>query len=483
MHSSVYRTRRGRFRQQLFLRAISCCAALAAGAGLFLITFGFDYSGESVFPVMAAEKEPGPGASEPAPEEPVSEPESRSGWQQTDTGWTYLDTDGNPVKGLRHIDRGTYYFADGLMQTGFCRTPGGVRFFGEDGRMKTGLFEADGVRFLAGPDGVMLRGWQWDGAVGRCYCFEDGSLAAGQTLIDGTIYAFTEQGTLVTGWSEENGERLYRDADGVPASGLTEVDGITYWFDAGIPQTGLAVMEDGTRFFDETGAMVTGSVTVNGAELQFGTDGRMMKSAEIEVPGILQNPELPNGCEVTSLAEVLRYLGFDVTHVELAKEYLRCEPMRFEGGVCYVSDPQEAYIGDPSTVQGWYCYEGPVVAAANAYFAAQESSCTARTFTGADEEELLSYLQAGTPVIVWVTQQLADVRRSSYLWTLPDGTVEHPYSGLHCVVLSGMDLDAGTCTLTDPIYGVWTAELSRFMEIYEQMGSRAVVIKTGPEEE
>ena len=31
----------------------------------------------------------------------------------------------------------------------------------------------------------------------------------------------------------------------------------------------------------------------------------------LDVPQILQNPELPNGCEITSLCEVLRYLGFD----------------------------------------------------------------------------------------------------------------------------------------------------------------------------
>ena len=39
-----------------------------------------------------------------------------------------------------------------------------------------------------------------------------------------------------------------------------------------------------------------------------------------------------------------------------------------------------------------------------------------------------------------------------------------------------MDVAAGTVTLADPIYGEWEAELGRFMEIYEGMGSRAVVV-------
>lgn len=475
----VYRIRHNHFKQQFLLRALSCCAALAAGAGLFLVTSGMDFAGTSIFPVMAAEKESvSEGAETESSMQDIAVAESLSGWQQTDEEWTYLDTKGNPVEGLRQIGWETYYFADGFMRTGFCRTPGGVRFFADDGKMVIGLFERDGVWYLAGPDGVLLTGWQWAGKVGNCYCLEDGSLAVGKMSIDGIEYAFTEWGALITGWCEEDGKYLYRDVHGVPAVGLMEVDGAVYYFDEnGVPQTGLIALEDGIRYFDENGAMFTGIVTVNGAQLQFGADGLMMNKAEINIPGILQNPALPNGCEVTSLAEVLRYMGFDVTHTELAEEYLPCEPLTYEDGVCYAADPQQAYIGNPATVSGWYCYEGPIAAAAELYLAGQGSTLTAKSVSGADEEELLSYLQAGTPVIVWATQQLADVRRSSYLWTLPDGTVEHPYSGLHCMVLSGMDFEAGTCTLTDPIYGVWTAELERFMEIYNQMGSRAVVIE------
>lgn len=467
----IHRMRHNRTKHQLMLRALSCCAALAAGAGLFFVTSGMHFAGTSVLPVMAAEKE---SVSAEA-ETPVS---SLSGWQQTDNGWSYLDLNGNPVEGLRQIDGQTYYFAGGLMVAGFSRTPGGVRFFADSGEMQVGLFEQDGKRYLAGPDGVLLTGWQWDGAVGNCYCLEDGSLATGNRVIDGVSHAFTADGTRITGWCEEEGKRIYRDSSGAPASGLTEIDGTTYYFDAdGIPQTGLLQTEDGMRYFDENGVLFTGKKTVNGAQLEFGADGRMMNHAEITVPEILQDPALPNGCEVTSLAEVLQYMGFEVTHTELAEKYLPCEPMRFENGVCYIADPEKAYIGDPATAQGWYCFEGPVVVAAQEYLDAQGSTFTATAITGADENALLERLQAGTPVIVWITQQLAGVRRSSYIWTLPDGTVEHPYSGLHCVVLSGMDLDASTCTLTDPIYGVWTADLERFMEIYEQMGSRAVVVE------
>ena len=42
----------------------------------------------------------------------------------------------------------------------------------------------------------------------------------------------------------------------------------------------------------------------------------------LPVPLILQNPELPNGCEITSLCMLLRYLGFDADKCLLADNYL-----------------------------------------------------------------------------------------------------------------------------------------------------------------
>ena len=48
-----------------------------------------------------------------------------------------------------------------------------------------------------------------------------------------------------------------------------------------------------------------------------------MASILLPVPQILQNPELPNGCEITSCCEVLHYLGFAPDKCELADYYLR----------------------------------------------------------------------------------------------------------------------------------------------------------------
>ena len=47
-----------------------------------------------------------------------------------------------------------------------------------------------------------------------------------------------------------------------------------------------------------------------------------VSAISLSVPSILQNPELPTGCEVTALAEVLQFWGFDVCKTELADEWL-----------------------------------------------------------------------------------------------------------------------------------------------------------------
>ena len=70
-----------------------------------------------------------------------------------------------------------------------------------------------------------------------------------------------------------------------------------------------------------------------------------MASILLPVPQILQNPELPNGCEITSCCEVLHYLGFAPDKCELADHYLP------RSAQWYGADPDEVYMGKPT----WLC--------------------------------------------------------------------------------------------------------------------------------
>ena len=158
-------------------------------------------------------------------------------------------------------------------------------------------------------------------------------------------------------------------------------------------------------------------------------------------------------------------------------DYLPRQSFTYSGPYRYGPDPEQAYAGDPaSSSGGWYCFEGPIIEAANAWLRDQGSELRAESETGADLDRLEQLLRQGTPVAVWFTQDYEQPRfNTSFTWTLPDGSTYTPYGNLHCVVLTGM---AETqCYLADPMQGDSVIERDRFERIYTAMGSRAVVLR------
>lgn len=231
------------------------------------------------------------------------------------------------------------------------------------------------------------------------------------------------------------------------------------------------------RLFASLGSLVSGhsfSTTAPAAETD---DLPATGSGILSVQPVLQNPQLPNGCEAASLATLLQYSGFSVDLGSLAADYLPCQSFTYNGLNRYGPDPEKAYAGDPfSTTNGWYCFEGPVVEAANAYLRAQGSDLRAQAVTGADIAELEHLLRQGRPVAVWFTQDYEQPRQNtSFTWTLPNGHTYTPYANLHCVVLSGMD--GQQCYLADPMQGSTSIPRDQFESIYTAMGSRAVVLR------
>ena len=196
----------------------------------------------------------------------------------------------------------------------------------------------------------------------------------------------------------------------------------------------------------------------------------------LPVPQILQNPELPNGCEITSLCEVLRYLGFDADKCDLADNYLPCSE-RWWG-----ADPDQVYLGDPhreddSPFCGFYCFAGPIVAAAKAYLADRNAAAayTPVDLTGAEEAELIAQLQRGRPFIFWASLHFEDILfdvRGSF--PLPDGRKHRLFHHLHCMVCCGVDEDC--FTIADPLDFNRRVPRAQFMKIYRQLGSRAVIL-------
>lgn len=193
---------------------------------------------------------------------------------------------------------------------------------------------------------------------------------------------------------------------------------------------------------------------------------------------IRQNPELPNGCEVTSLAMLLKAVGCPVDKLTLYQDYLPKADFSRVDGKCYAPNPERWYVGDAADpTGGWYCFEGPVVQAANSWLEDRGSDLRARALTGLDREGLDRYARAGTPLAVWVTLNYAAPQRSEFFWLLEDETVYYPYRNLHCVVLAGME--EGKYRVADPINGITLVEKELFWDSFSAMGGRAVVVGRG----
>lgn len=185
----------------------------------------------------------------------------------------------------------------------------------------------------------------------------------------------------------------------------------------------------------------------------------------LEVENIDQNPELPNGCEITSAAIVLQYLGFAVDKVTLAETYLpTCSPY-------WEADPRVEFMGNPADELAFYCLPGAVVTAVNDYLDDEGSDYRAVDISGAPAEELYQWVAQGTPVLVWTTRAFSDPLYND-TFQLPDGS--WPYSNSHCLVLTGYDLD--TCYLADPMLEVSEVDRDTFAARYEERGRYAVVI-------
>ena len=61
---------------------------------------------------------------------------------------------------------------------------------------------------------------------------------------------------------------------------------------------------------------------------------------------VLQNPELPTGCEITALTQTLNFYGFDIDKVTLCDTFM---PTDFDG---YYTMNQ-VYIGNPRATNGF----------------------------------------------------------------------------------------------------------------------------------
>lgn len=177
----------------------------------------------------------------------------------------------------------------------------------------------------------------------------------------------------------------------------------------------------------------------------------------VDIPAVLQNPDLPTGCEVTALATVTQWLGFDASKETLAN-------------IMPKSDTEfvHMFLGDPYSPDGHAIMAPGLEITADTYLAG--TGYQANDITGTAFYNLQSKLDAGVPVIIWVTinmEQAQPAYMSAYGYDLIPNT--------HCVVLLSMTNDY--VSVDDPLRGNVQYSTADVKVAYESNGTQAVTIE------
>jgi uncharacterized protein YvpB len=194
----------------------------------------------------------------------------------------------------------------------------------------------------------------------------------------------------------------------------------------------------------------------------------LLESKILDVPLInqMEQPQLKNGCEVTSLAMILNYRGINVTKNKLAEEINTVPIME---GNNKKGNPNIGFVGDMVNGPGLSVYNGPIFDLAKKHAGKKAVNLTNSPFV-----DLLKKVSNGSPVWVITTNNF-DAGAKFQRWDTLQGTTFITYSE-HSAVITGYDKNY--IYVNDP-YGFKNRKVDRdrFINAWEEMGRQAIVIQ------
>lgn len=166
---------------------------------------------------------------------------------------------------------------------------------------------------------------------------------------------------------------------------------------------------------------------------------------QLNVPYINQSEKWPTGCESVSTVMMLQSLGIQMD-VDTFISYLPKTAFTKENNVLYGGDPRECFVGSPYDPESFGCYAPVIESTLNDIFHCLGISYQAKNVSGMGTAELLkSFLDAGYPVLYWITIDLKPyIEGPAWMVRRPDGS-EQLFtwrSNEHCMLLTGYDDDA-----------------------------------------
>ncbi|WP_442602256.1 C39 family peptidase [Paenibacillus sp. KN14-4R] len=202
------------------------------------------------------------------------------------------------------------------------------------------------------------------------------------------------------------------------------------------------------------------TVMEQNAQKQSQDEGR-----QLDVPLVYQMPELPRGCEVTSLTMLLQFAGVNVGKMELASNMPKIPFMDDD----LHGDMNEGFVGDMYSFDnpGLGVYSDAVFKLGSSYLPNQLVNVT-----GKDMKDLYTMIDHGSPVWVITNGSYAELPESSFqTWDTANGPVKVTYRE-HSVVMTGYDKDY--IYINDPLGNASKVRKYDFEQAWIQMGRQAI---------
>ena len=203
---------------------------------------------------------------------------SGSGETTKPLGYAVYYADENGVLQKGWITDGIHtYCADETygLSSGWIVRDGKRYFFGDDYNLvKSEILNVGGKKYYIDSDGSCLTNIWLDVEGSMHYFDEDGVMLTGIQCINDMLYAFDENGDVISGWFTQNDAKFYAMENGLLAAGIQKIEDKSYFFDdKGMLLTGWIKRDDGTRYADEDGVLLTGDQEIDGQTYHFGETG------------------------------------------------------------------------------------------------------------------------------------------------------------------------------------------------------------------
>ena len=333
-------------------------------------------------------------------------------------------------------------------------------YFNSSGKVvKNALATVNGVTYGFDRNGRMYKSRLFTLNKKTYYALASGAIAKNRIVtVSGKRYFFGTTGARRTGWANYNNKKYY-----FPASGAVfklcwkKIGNYTFWFTSG-GYVGRNAWVQG-YYINRYGHRI--SKPLKTATRKANNTRKVLRASLM-----LQNPELPTGCETVALTMALNYYGFNIPKTLIAKNYL---PLTWD------SNWVTKFVGDPFTQNGDGIASPGLAAVANRFLKDRGSALRAYDICGCSFTSLYKYIDDGTPVVVWNS---IDMRypTPAYSYTALGKTWTF-FNSDHCVLLCGYDKQAGKVLVYDSLAGIVWRDAALFAQYYNRMGKMAVVIR------